>query len=104
MCTNLQYKEDEEIGVGETSKLLEEVERNESEDVIFGRWDEIVLQAHTYNVKETSQPEEAFHVKPIEALYRIFESSIVVVSVSSKNSVWTYNKDHASKKHDKYIS
>lgn len=39
----LKHHEEEEVGVGEPPELLEEVERQEGENVVFGGLDGIVL-------------------------------------------------------------
>lgn len=45
--THLKDEEEEEVGVGESAELLEEVEREEGEEVVFGRLDGVVLK-HTW--------------------------------------------------------
>lgn len=40
----LKNKEEEEVGIGEPPELLEEVKRQEGENVVFGGLDGIVLK------------------------------------------------------------
>lgn len=42
--THLKDKEEEEVGVGESAELLEEVQREEGEQVVFGSLDGVVLK------------------------------------------------------------
>lgn len=40
----LKYKEEEEVAVGEPPELLEKVQRQKGEDVVFGCLDGIILK------------------------------------------------------------
>lgn len=42
--THLKDEEEEEVGVGESTELLEEVEREEGQEVVFGRLYGVVLK------------------------------------------------------------
>lgn len=42
--TYLKDQEEEEVGVGESAELLKEVQRQEREEVVFGRPDGVVLK------------------------------------------------------------
>lgn len=41
---HLEDEEEEEVGVGESAELLEEVQREEGEEVVFGSLDGVVLR------------------------------------------------------------
>lgn len=50
--TNLQDKQEEEVGIGDPLELLKQVERQKSEGVVLGGFDGIGLQEKKIEMKD----------------------------------------------------